>query len=618
MYHDVSTAIGKGYQDFKTKIADFWKDGKITPEETAQITQITNNLRSEHALAVSDIWSKIEPDSGLSLNSHLGNDTGGREAAIKNAKDNFDLIIEAAVTGNTGTLKLNQAIIDSQTNSDVISATSRSEWFRKMRILKELGGEQWFNILMNGEGQSALSSMADAVLGMTLTDVLTATPDEQKAMTDYVKGMVQTIPDEKEQAPAVKALIEDSIATITSKDPPITVAKTAARALFSSGNTDFLTNFKPGDHNSNWQRLYNQMVSPDVTARMLALGKEEPQLWQDYKTWAVDQWPALFSGYADELNTISQFSHGNLGFEYIPESGQIAVTVKNSITGDPLELAAQTNVAQIRVQELNAALSSLNPIWDADKTDKAVAVEQLLKSLGVTQVDFTDEEDETNLKGEDSSSVEEGDDYIQLASLTVDPFDEDSDLGSISAEYESGGRGVSTISSGEGDPGGVSYGTHQLASRTGTMSAFLGSEHATSYAPKFEGVAPGSEAFNAIYQQVVNEDAEGFAQAQKAFITEKHYEPVANHAKGLGFDVESKAVQEALFSMGVQHGGAKKIVSAAAGMLDDDPSPDEMVMALYDARRAYVKKLRKLPKRTKRSVLRRYVKEEDKVLALLD
>src|SRR5690349_18344275 len=45
-------------------------------------------------------------------------------------------------------------------------------------------------------------------------------------------------------------------------------------------------------------------------------------------------------------------------------------------------------------------------------------------------------------------------------------------LGALSAKYESGNRKSSTISSNKGDPGGVSYGSYQLASKVGTAKRF--------------------------------------------------------------------------------------------------------------------------------------------------
>jgi len=51
-------------------------------------------------------------------------------------------------------------------------------------------------------------------------------------------------------------------------------------------------------------------------------------------------------------------------------------------------------------------------------------------------------------------------------------------LGALSAEFESGGRGPGTVSSGKGDPGGVSYGIYQLSSKAGTVAGFLSGEGA--------------------------------------------------------------------------------------------------------------------------------------------
>ena len=186
-------------------------------------------------------------------------------------------------------------------------------------------------------------------------------------------------------------------------------------------------------------------------------------------------------------------------------------------------------------------------------------------------------------------------------------------LGSISAKYESGGRGVSTISSGMlaagvADPGGVSYGTHQLASKTGTMTRFLESPEGRPYAAQFAGLEPGSREFNTIYQQIAASDPEGFARAQQAFITRTHYSPVAQTAQQVGFNVEDPKIQETLYSMGVQHGRASDIVRSAG-----DPtgkSTDEQVKMLYAARRKYVTGLG-MPQ-----LLPRYEREESDVLNL--
>lgn len=188
-------------------------------------------------------------------------------------------------------------------------------------------------------------------------------------------------------------------------------------------------------------------------------------------------------------------------------------------------------------------------------------------------------------------------------------------LGAVSARYESGGRGVGFISSGRGDPGGQSYGVHQLSGAY-SMGAFLRSDEGKPYAQTFAGSSPATDRFNQIYRQVSARDPQGFAAAQKAFYTRTHYEPVRETAAKLGFDVNDRGVQEALFSMGVQHGKARDIVARAAKSGDAGGNPQAQIKALYEARSRYVAGLRTLPPATKRSVLNRYKSEVRDALRL--
>ena len=188
-----------------------------------------------------------------------------------------------------------------------------------------------------------------------------------------------------------------------------------------------------------------------------------------------------------------------------------------------------------------------------------------------------------------------------------------SDIGSVSAKYESGGQGVGFVSTGAGDPGGPSYGIHQLSSKD-SMPAFLRSEEGAPYAAKLRGLAPGSAEFNRVYKQVTADDPDGMAAAQKAFYTRTHYAPLLEKAKELGYAVDDRGVQEALFSMAVQHGGAARIVESAASSTARDPR--EQIKALYAARTDYVAGLGSLPGRTKQSVLNRYRSEVKDALRL--
>lgn len=190
---------------------------------------------------------------------------------------------------------------------------------------------------------------------------------------------------------------------------------------------------------------------------------------------------------------------------------------------------------------------------------------------------------------------------------------ERSNFGRVAEKYESGGMGVGTISTGYDDAGGVSYGKHQLASETGTMQAFLNSREGAAYRDEFAGMRAGSDDFSAKYREVAERDAEGFAAAQQAFITRTHYEPVANYAASKGIDIESEAMQEALYSQSVQHSGRgnRVIIDDAMSRVGPDASEDEIIDALYDARGDYASQFA-----NRSATIDRYAREREDVRAI--
>lgn len=261
---------------------------------------------------------------------------------------------------------------------------------------------------------------------------------------------------------------------------------------------------------------------------------------------------------------------------------------------------------------------SVSPAISSDPIERARQANPALRAVpdSVIKRYLPDAEKEIRQNEKHGALEPSGDDaLVQPASFTpADAEDSEatSELGSVSAKYESGGRGVGFISSGYKDPGGPSYGVHQLASAS-SMRDFVVSPEAEQYASAFRGLTPGTAAFNRVYKRVAAQDPQGLATAEKAYYTRTHYEPVLKHATHLGFDVSDRGVQEALFSISVQHGGAKRIVSLASRAGGD--TPEEQIKALYAARTRYVQGIR-LPEETRRGVLNRYRHEVHDALAL--
>lgn len=176
-------------------------------------------------------------------------------------------------------------------------------------------------------------------------------------------------------------------------------------------------------------------------------------------------------------------------------------------------------------------------------------------------------------------------------------------LGSLSERYECGGRGPGAVSTGRNDPGGVSYGLFQLASRTGTCAAFVAAE-GRRWRNEFGTAAPGSDEFSAAWRAIAAREPDLFAQAQRDFIERTHYRPaLAIACKVTGIDLNSchPAVRNAAWSTAVQHGAAGRILTRAIEAANrtadrSHPGYDRALLdAIYSERASYVLRVAERP-----------------------
>ena len=107
-------------------------------------------------------------------------------------------------------------------------------------------------------------------------------------------------------------------------------------------------------------------------------------------------------------------------------------------------------------------------------------------------------------------------------------------------------------------------------------------------------------AFGDKWREIAAREPQASFLAQHAFIERTHYSRVVNHvadAAALDINTRSRAVQNVVWSMSVQHGKAARLVAAAVhdtGL----PATGEtvtydrrLINALYDIREAYVDKI---------------------------
>lgn len=163
-------------------------------------------------------------------------------------------------------------------------------------------------------------------------------------------------------------------------------------------------------------------------------------------------------------------------------------------------------------------------------------------------------------------------------------------LGALSAKYETGGRGPGTVSTGSGDPGGVSYGSYQMATKMGTASRFV-TQPGFPWSQDFQNLAAGTAQFTACWKRIASEQTDAFQKAQHEYIKKTHYDllvaKIFSEDK-LDVNTRSRALQDVVWSTAVQHGGATPIVHRACAALSckqSDPDYDkQLICAIYAER----------------------------------
>lgn len=165
-------------------------------------------------------------------------------------------------------------------------------------------------------------------------------------------------------------------------------------------------------------------------------------------------------------------------------------------------------------------------------------------------------------------------------------------LGKLSEKYETGGRGCGTVSGGQGDAGGRSYGSYQMTSKPGggTVARFV-TQPDFAFRSRFKNLTPGSADFTAVWKDLATNQGDQFQDSQHEFIKRTHFDPLVQkilNEDEVDITERSHALQDVIWSTAVQHGGGSSIVHRAMARVKvspDDPDFDaKLISAIYAER----------------------------------
>ena len=161
-------------------------------------------------------------------------------------------------------------------------------------------------------------------------------------------------------------------------------------------------------------------------------------------------------------------------------------------------------------------------------------------------------------------------------------------LGKYTAQFESGDRGPTAISSGVGDHGGVSFGTYQFA--TGGSSEVASDSQLArfwnaNYAANHPGVVPGNnQAFKDAWLYEANADPKGFQDKETAFMADNFYRPqVSKISSIIDPDSYDRGLQEDIYATSIQFGPRTSVVeNALKGKDVSNMNPKDVINAIQD------------------------------------
>lgn len=165
-------------------------------------------------------------------------------------------------------------------------------------------------------------------------------------------------------------------------------------------------------------------------------------------------------------------------------------------------------------------------------------------------------------------------------------------LGKLSEKFETGGRGPGTVSGGQGDPGGRSYGSYQMTSKPsgGTAKRFV-TQPDFPFRDKFAGLAPGTDRFTAVWKELSSSRRDEFQSSQHDYIKRTHFDPLVRkiiNDDGLNALTRSHTLQDVIWSTAVQHGPGSTIVhraiSSLSALLEDTDFDKKLIVAIYQER----------------------------------
>lgn len=400
-----SLANGAG-TDFMKRAKEYGEGG-LDEKEAAELLSMFQELKFQWGNEVENILTRPWTDgSGNSYSSEL--DDKAREDVRKVFQDRMTLLEGYITNDQVGLLALTANVNKLTKDSTVRQLLDSNEMFKILQAIPEIGGTEAFNamLLNNPELKTDLMEAVNAfIVGKTVTGETNSAAEA----ADDMRNM-------RADPETHKQTIQNWIDIVTNKDnkwPDAAVVNTA-KALFGVENNGFLTKYTENSR----MPIFSNLVSPQVTARILEASKTNPELFTNYERWARDNFYVLFEEKAAELKQTFMNPGFNSQVTYDAATNEFVPVFKPD-PSMPIHIqTAHEEKLKGELEDLNVYSKLLDPIVTAKGGDTGAEMAKLLESIGIGfLIEKETKEDRDNVSGKKKTSAKtQGMEGIQAAS----------------------------------------------------------------------------------------------------------------------------------------------------------------------------------------------------------
>lgn len=215
--------------------------------------------------------------------------------------------------------------IKAQTEDDTKDLLANSKVgpaMRQMMVLRETGGEQWFQKFNLENIKAGLPNMYSEYAKRWMQEITSQTNMRTSGMPVTYNDMLTEFKEKGMNDAKVNKSLVDTVAKIGDKDTPDGIKENIALAAFSPGNRGMISKLNADGVDSRGKQIqgmnavFQKWTSPEVTSEMKRLGEKNPAIWKNYVDWTKETLGnELINREINDLKTIPETSNVKIGWD---------------------------------------------------------------------------------------------------------------------------------------------------------------------------------------------------------------------------------------------------------------------------------------------------------------